>query len=120
MFVSRTLAREGWAEYFDAVSRELFNTPVSIEITPVGERSRIAAAQMALQGLAYDHRNDVFEVAAAHGAAGGSSVLRHLVDHPARIEVDSPTLLAPLTIAVNGLDGARTVVRIEREAEFTG
>lgn len=120
MTANRELAREGWAEYLDAVSRELLNTPVSIEIIAESERPVVQAERLALQLVTYDHRNDVFEVAVARGGAGLPSVLRHLVDRPARIQVDSPTLLAPLTIAIDGSDGARTVVRIEREADFSG
>jgi hypothetical protein len=51
-------------------------------------------------------------------ARGGTRLpraLRHLIDHPARIEVDSHTLLAPMTIAVDGQDGVRNVIKIERE-----
>ena len=46
------------------------------------------------------------------------SVLRHLVDHPAGIAVDNHTLLAPLTIVVDGRDGERTVIAIQAEGEF--
>ena len=45
-------------------------------------------------------------------------VLRHQVDRPRRIEVDSHTLLAPMTIAVDGRDGKRTLITIESEPDF--
>ncbi len=120
MTATRELAREGWSEYLDAVSRELLNTPVSIEIVPAVGSSGVEAAHLALHALTYDQRSDVFEVAVARGGPRLPSVLRHLVDHPVRISVDSPALLAPLTIAVDGGDGVRTVVRIERDGEFAG
>jgi hypothetical protein len=116
----RELDREGWSEYLDAVSRELLNTPASIEIVPDAGFPAVEAAHQALQTLTYDQRNDVFEVAVARGGPRLPSVLRHLVDHPIRIAVDSVSLLAPLTIAVDGHDGVRTVIRIERQAEFAG
>ena len=31
MGVTRELARETWSEYFDALSKELLNSPVSVE-----------------------------------------------------------------------------------------
>jgi hypothetical protein len=74
---------------------------------------------LALQAMTYDHRDDVFEVAGARGGARLPSVLRHMVNHPARIEVDSHTLLPPMTIAVDGQDGGRIVITIEREPELT-
>ena len=70
--------------------------------------------------LGYDQRGDVFEIAVARGGAHLPSVLRHLVDHPRRIQGDSHTLLAPMTIAVDGQVGLRTVITIESEPEFTG
>ncbi len=126
VYYMRELAPEAWSEYLDALSVEMLNAQVSIEIIPRPGKSMIEAGRLALQALTYDHRDDVFEVAAARGGVGGAggtgspSTLRHLVDHPARIEVDSPVLLAPMTIAVDGSDGVRTVIRIAREPEYSG
>lgn len=117
---TRELTHEAWSEYLDAVSRELLNAPVSIEIIPTSGASMMEAERLALQAVAYDRRDDVFEIAAARGAPHLPGVLRHLVDHPARIAVDSHTLLAPISIAVDDADGVRTVITIEREPEFTG
>jgi hypothetical protein len=75
---------------------------------------------MALQAVGYDRRDDVFEVAAARGGPHLPSVLRHMVDHPERIVVDSWTLLAPMTISVDGRDGVRTVIKIADQPEFGG
>jgi len=75
---------------------------------------------MALQLLTYDRRDDVFEVAAAQGGPHLPRVLRHMVDRPTRIEVDSPTSLAPTTIVVTAWDGVRTVVKVLQEGAFAG
>jgi hypothetical protein len=112
------LAHDRWSNYFDQLSTELFNVEVSIEIIGASGPSQVEASGLALQTLAYDPRGDVFEVAGARGAAYVPSVVRHLVDHPARIAVDSPVVMPPTTIAVDGGDGVRTVVRIERPADF--
>jgi hypothetical protein len=47
-------------------------------------------------------------------------VLRHLVDHPARVAVDNHTMLAPMTIAVDGRDVLRTMIRIEHDQDVSG
>lgn len=126
---SRELAHETWSEYFDAVNLEMPGAEVSIEIIPRPGATVIEAGRLALQALTYDRRDEKIEVSlerggeSATGGAGGAqipSVLRHVVDHPARVEVDSPVLLAPMTIAVDGSDGVRTVIRIAREPESTG
>jgi hypothetical protein len=117
---TRMIEHEAWSEYLDAVSKELLNAPVSIEVVAAPDTPIVEAERLALQTLTYDRREDVFEVAAARGGPRVPSVLRHLVDHPARIEVDSRTMLAPMTIAVDGVDGTRTLIMIGREPEFTG
>jgi Family of unknown function (DUF5335) len=120
MDVIRELAPEAWAEYLDAVSRELLNAHVSIEVLSPPNQPMVQARHLALQTLAYDHRGDVFEVAVAQGGPHLPSTLRRMVDRPERIVVDSWTLLAPMTIQVDGNDGVSTVVRIEREPDFAG
>ena len=75
---------------------------------------------LALHPLTYDRRNDVFEVAVARGGPHLPAVLRHLVDHPARVAVDNHTMLAPMTIAVDGRDGLRTTIRIEHDPDVGG
>jgi hypothetical protein len=47
-------------------------------------------------------------------------VLRHVVDHPVRIEVDSPGTLAPTKIVIEDDRGSRTLITIARPSAFTG
>jgi Family of unknown function (DUF5335) len=114
------LAHETWSGYFDAASKELRGAPVSIEIIAASDPPMIEEGRMTLKALAYNRRDDVFEIAAGRGRPGLPSVLRHLIDHPALVEVDTQTMLAPMTIAVEGRDGVRTVITVEREAKLTG
>ena len=114
----RELAPESWSEYFDTIVDDLFNESVSIEV--IDTSPLIEADRLALQALIYDERNHVFEVAVARGGPAGPSVLRHLIDHPTRITVDSMTSLAPTTIVVDARDGVRTVIRTERSPAFSG
>ena len=121
--ITRELPRNTWAAYLEQLTIELRNVPVTIEVTSPQEEDASTgreATHMALQALAYDQRDDVFEVAAAHGGPHLPTVLRHLVDHPARIEVDGPVAITPRYIAVLGEAGVRTVVRISPEGEFSG
>lgn len=110
---TRELSSETWAEYFDAVGRELLHAPTSIEVGDPSEPARVEAKHLALHALTYDHQDDVFEVAVAREGPHHRGVLRHLVDRPARVAVDNHTMLAPMTIAVDGRDGMRTTIRIE-------
>jgi Family of unknown function (DUF5335) len=110
---TRELASETWAEYFDALGRELLHAPTTIEVLDPSGPANVEARHLALHTLTYDRRDDVFEVAVAQGAPHQPGVLRHLVDHPARVAVDNRTMLAPMTIAVDGRDGLRTMIWIE-------
>jgi Family of unknown function (DUF5335) len=117
---ARAIDAEQWSEYFDWLSKELLNAPVRIEIVEASGPPRVQAKDLALQTLAYDRRSDVFEVAAAHGGPRLPATLRHLVDHPQQVLVDSEVLLAPIEIAVDGRDGVRTLIKVARQAEFAG
>lgn len=120
MELTRELPRERWAEYLQDVTLELRNHPVTVEVTDPGHPTGIEANRMALQALMYDRRDDVFEVSAARGGPHLPAVLRHLVDHPTRIEVNGPPAITPNVILVVDDAGVRTVVRIGTEAVFTG
>jgi hypothetical protein len=117
---TRQLASETWAEYFDALGRELLHAPTSIEVGDPSGPASAEARHLALHALTYDRRNDVFEVAVARGGPHPPAVLRHLVDHPARVAVDNDTMLAPMTIAVDGRHGIRTTIRIEHDPRVGG
>ena len=120
MEATRELSPEGWSRYLDSISDDLRNVPISIEIIDSERPPVVAAAGLALQLLTYDRRDDVFEVAAARGGPRLPSMLRHLIDHPVRVEVNSMTSLAPTKIVVDARDGVRTVIRISHDGAFCG
>jgi hypothetical protein len=120
MQAEREISRDTWSEYFCWLSKELHDAPVSIETLAPATAPSVQARDLALLALAYDRRDDVFEVAATRGGAGLPSTLRHLVEHPEHVFIDSQVLLAPITIAVDDRDGVRTVVRIEDEPGLSG
>ncbi len=121
--VTRELPRDSWAAYLEQLTIELHNMPVTIVVAdPRMEETvpGVEARHMALQTLAYDRRADVFEVSAAQGGPHLPTVLRHLVDHPKRIEVDGPVAITPRMISVLGQADVQTVVRISPEGAFSG
>jgi len=71
MQATQALAREAWSEYLDAVSAELVNAPVTIDVMGDPGPPVLEARRRALQALGYDDRDDVFEIAVArrHAAA---------------------------------------------------
>jgi hypothetical protein len=116
----RELAHETWSEYFDYASRELVGAPVTIETAASpGQATRTGSGRMALYAISYDHCSDTFAVSAARNGEPLPTVRAHRVDHPARVVVDNSMLLAPITITVDGRDGARMQIRIDRGPDLT-
>lgn len=109
---ARELSPETWDEYFDAVSRELIDAQVLVELD--GGRP-LAATELSLLALTYDPHGETLEVALSDREQ--SSLLHHLVRKPRRVSIDNQTLLAPLEIAVEAGDGSRTLLRFERDLE---
>jgi len=120
MLATTDVVPDRWSEYLDAITDELLNETVSIVVSDPASSPTVEASRLALQGLSYDQRNDVFEVAAARGGPHLPSVLRHFVDHPTRIAVDSRASLWPTLIEIDDVDGIRTTITIGRAAPFAG
>jgi Family of unknown function (DUF5335) len=120
MLATTDLVRDRWSEYLNAIADELLNETVSIAVSDPAGPPTLEASRLALQGLSYDRRNDVFEVAAARGGPHVPSVLRHFVDHPTRIAVDSRASLWPTLIEIDDADGIRTTITIGQAAPFAG
>ena len=111
---TRELACESWSGYFDAVGRELLSAPVSIEIVGAPGPPILQASSLALLALTADCRS---RSRSRHAVPHLPGVLRHTVEHPQCVCMDSQTMLASFTIAVDGLDDVRTVIAIEHEPE---
>lgn len=123
MHRTQELPRDSWAAYLQQVTDELANVPVTVEVTEPEQSPAVEARRMALQALTYDTRADAFELTAATGGPHLPALLRHMVEHPARIEADSiesPATLTPSVIVVVDQAGVRTVVQIAAEAAFSG
>lgn len=104
------IPKPDWSSYLDAVSREMESAEVSIELADDRWTPQLETGDLALQFLAYDERDELFEVAGAAEAAHFPDVFRHLVDGPQRIVVDNA--IAPRRIEIEGRDGARTIITL--------
>lgn len=74
------LARAQWQTYFDRVSRSLAGRQAEIEVVGLGIGDQVEKEWTALNGLAYDPKDDVFEVL--------TEDVDHLVSRPKDIYVD--------------------------------
>ena len=77
---TRHLDKTQCKDYFDRVSRELGDKHAQIEVAGLGLGSQVSHAWTNLRGIAYDPRNDAFEVV--------TDDLDHLIPHPGDVYVE--------------------------------
>jgi hypothetical protein len=105
------IPKRHWSRYLDGISRTMANADLSIEVVDEGWPPAVEADRLTLQFLAYDQRDELFEVAGEPGASHQVHVFHHLVDRPRRIAASRPTA-TPRRIEIEGADGLRTVIRL--------
>ncbi|HTX46473.1 MAG TPA: DUF5335 family protein [Solirubrobacteraceae bacterium] len=114
MSVEIEIPKRQWQAYFDRISHDLDSAGLSIEVVDEEWPPLLEAERLALQFMAYDAREDLFEVAGKVTAAPVSQILHHVVGEPQRVTADRPTP-TQTRIEIDGRDGTRTVIKLERE-----
>lgn len=117
---AREVPRERWVEELEAVASELMDARTVIEIQVPELGAQTEERGLLLRALTYDARDDVIEVAVVRPRPGGEDVLRHMVDHPTRLLVDSREGILPRAIAVDDTAGTRTLVQVVDDTPFSG
>ena len=97
----RKLDREDWAAYFDGISKTLGTKNVTIEVAPLGIGHQMEAKSLALGGLTYDRKSDLFEVQTPD--------LDHLIHGPTVIYVDESTS-GVTSVEVVDRDGTKQII----------
>jgi Family of unknown function (DUF5335) len=104
------IARDGWREYFDELSRELGATQAAVEIEGSDLGAQVEAEGLVLTGISYDDRDDVLVVGLSPG--GPDEVLEHVVSAPQRIVVETADGILPAAVDVEDAEGHRTLLRL--------
>lgn len=105
-----------WSSYLDSVSRALANAKLSIEVESNGRPRELVADQLALQFLAYDGVDQLFEVAGTAMDSRAPNVIRHLVEAPRRIVADGAGEL-PSQLEIEDGNGERTIIKLSNPEE---
>jgi Family of unknown function (DUF5335) len=106
------LARDGWRDYFDELSRTLATTRATVEIDGPNLGAQIQSEGLLLSGISYDDRDDIVIVGVSPG--GPAESLEHFVSSPRRITVEeSSDGILPSTIEIQDAEGQQTLVRLE-------
>jgi hypothetical protein len=100
---TRKLDKAEWRPFCDRMSKVLLGKRAEIEVESLALGSQIEARWLPLLGIAYDPKDDVFEVALEG--------LDHLIPKPAELYVEAgPTGIAALEIVDR--EGVRQIVRL--------
>jgi hypothetical protein len=103
----RRLKKAEWRSYLDRIARALIGRRAAIEIRSPQFSNDIQAEWLPLQGISYDPRKDILEIAV--------SGLKHMIRKPLHliVEEDSGQLA---TLEIIDQDGLSQIVRLQEEA----
>jgi hypothetical protein len=103
----RRLKKAEWRSYLDRIARALIGRRAAIEIRSPQFSNDIQAEWLPLQGISYDPRKDILEIAV--------SGLKHMIRKPQHlvVEEDGGELA---TLEIIDQDGLSQIVRLREEA----
>jgi hypothetical protein len=116
--LERVVPAVEWQSFADATTTEFAGLPVVLDVASTGQPAR-PLARGVLDGLSYDPRNRVIEVAVRIPTAGAASVLRHLISRPATVNTVARGL-SPTTVLIWDDDGELTRLRLVDQSAFAG
>lgn len=101
---TRELERSRWKDYFDSVSERIGSERVEVEVEGMELGDQIEIEWMALNGLAYDPKDDLFEVV--------TDAVDHLIHHPRSIYVDD-SIEGLHSVEVIDADGNKQIIMLK-------
>ena len=108
------LPRSSWEGALQTLSQEHEGDFVSLEV-PAGEfGDDVEAERLPLAYLEYDRHDDAVSVAVGGRDGRYPVVLRHAIEHPAKVVVALPGPDATPVVYVSAADGRTTVIRLHR------
>jgi hypothetical protein len=108
------MRRSSWSETLDRATEQHRGERTTVEVLGDDLGDQVLAEHMALVSLAYDPKDNVVIVSLGEGGADADPVLRHIVEDPQEVLVDSVPPELPLTAEIVGGDGATTIVSVQR------
>jgi hypothetical protein len=104
--------RQDWHQLLDRVTEGYAGENVTIEVLDQELGDEYEAERMPLAYVEYDEHADMASVAVGGRDSRYPVVLRHGIEHPSEILIDSIPPTLPLAIEIVGGDGTRTVISI--------
>jgi hypothetical protein len=102
-----------WRTFFERLSDDLSGDDVTIEVLTDEYGHQYEAEELPFDFLDYDDKDDAFIVAVG-GRDRRYPALRHIINQPKRIVVDTLSPNQPWAIDVEAVDGSRTIITFQR------
>lgn len=109
-----------WRELFDGLTKEYEGSEVTIEVLSEDFGDDYEAERLPLAYLEYDPKDDMFVVGVGGRDGRYPVILRHFVEHPKSIVLDTEYPDGLLVLEVIGGDDSRTLVSVYRSAATAG
>lgn len=100
----RSLPKESWQAYFDAMSKSLVGKRAEVEVASLELGNQVVGEWLPLMGITYDARDDLLDVSLAG--------LNHLIRQPTHIEVTEDEG-GIRSLAVTAGDGTLRVLKMK-------
>jgi hypothetical protein len=109
------LPRSSWESALESLSKEHDGDLATIETPALDLGDQLEAEKLPLAYLEYDRHDDA--VSAAVGGRDGRYpvVLRHVIEHPAKIVVATTGPDDAPALEVTGADGVKTIITLHRQ-----
>jgi hypothetical protein len=83
-----TTDRQGWVEGLDRLTKDRDGQDVTIEVLSSSFGDQTEAERLPFAYTSYDPKDDVVVVAVGGRSSSDPVVLRHVVSHPSRVDID--------------------------------
>jgi hypothetical protein len=120
MITARSLPPQSWSRALDdlTVARRGAHVALVIDWESAGEE--VEAHDVLLESMSYDPHDDAIEIVARRPSPSRPAILRHVVESPRAVEVDSPAGIVPRELRMQGADGIWTSVSLTLQPALSG
>ncbi|SEG67011.1 hypothetical protein SAMN04489712_108246 [Thermomonospora echinospora] len=109
MTETMTVERDGWVGFFDTLTADHQGHTVAIELVDSEYGDQYETEGLPFNYASYDPRDDVVVVGVGGNSARFPVVLRHMINHPAEVDV---TASRPAEADVRVIDGDGTATML--------
>jgi hypothetical protein len=112
------LPQSSWKDVLQSLSKEHEGDEVTIEVTALDFGDQYEAEKLPLAYIEYDPHDDSVSVGVGGRDGRYPVVLRHVIEHPKSVVVDTPAPEELSALEIAAPDGSNTIITIHRRPEL--